>query len=107
MNNLSRSFPWLVLAVASVYLVLMMAPAESSSGQIQLEEFAKIPIADRGRVKPIDTLARTSLMIISNRQTFREWYRIEQGRIVETGKHEELLGRASLYRKLHELQAHS
>ena len=41
--NMSRSFPWLVLAVASAYLVAMMAPAEDSAGQILLQEFAKLP----------------------------------------------------------------
>src|SRR5262249_45782515 len=70
--SLSRSFPWLVLALASTYLVAMMAPAENPANQMQLQEFAKIPVVDRGRVKPIDTLARTSLMVISNRQTFRD-----------------------------------
>jgi len=46
MNNLSRSFPWLILALGSVYLVLMMAPAENSAGRMQLQEMAKIPIVD-------------------------------------------------------------
>ncbi len=32
---------------------------------------------------------------------------LEQGRIVETGTHDELLARDSLYRKLHEFQSHS
>ena len=72
MNNLSRFFPWIVLALASVYLVLMMAPVETTAGQMQLQELAKIPIVDRGRIKPMDTFARNSLMIISNRQTFRD-----------------------------------
>jgi ABC-type transport system involved in cytochrome c biogenesis permease subunit len=72
MTNLSRSFPWFILAAACAYLVVAMLPAEEPAGQFQLHEFAKIPVVDGGRVKPIDTLARTSLMIVSNRQTFRD-----------------------------------
>ena len=54
MLSLSRSFPWLVLALASTYLVAMMAPAENTASQMQLQEFAKIPVVDRGRVKIVE-----------------------------------------------------
>jgi ABC-type transport system involved in cytochrome c biogenesis permease subunit len=80
MTNLSRSFPWFVLAVAFAHLVLAMLPADEPAGQFQLHEFAKIPVVDGGRIKPIDTLARTSLMIISSRQTFGDhWDSAERG----------------------------
>ncbi|HLJ91944.1 MAG TPA: cytochrome c biogenesis protein CcsA [Gemmataceae bacterium] len=72
MSNIARSFPWLVLAVASAYLAVMMTPAEDAPGQMQLQEFARLPVVDRGRVKPMDTVARTSLMIVSHRQSFRD-----------------------------------
>jgi ABC-type transport system involved in cytochrome c biogenesis permease subunit len=72
MISLSRSFPWLVLAVASAYLIVTMAPAEDAVGQMQLQEFAKLPVVDHGRVKPLDTLARNCLMIVSHRQTFTD-----------------------------------
>jgi ABC-type transport system involved in cytochrome c biogenesis permease subunit len=45
---------------------------------MQVREFAKLPVVDRGRVKPIDTVARTSLMVISNKQTFRDDAQKEQ-----------------------------
>ena len=57
MTNLSRTFPWLVLAVATAYLALAMSPGEESPGQFHLQEFSTIPVVDGGRVKPIDTLA--------------------------------------------------
>jgi hypothetical protein len=72
MLSLSRFFPWMVGAAASAYLVLAMVPVREPAGQFQLHEFAKIPVVDGGRVKPIDTQARTSLMIVSHRQTFRD-----------------------------------
>ena len=39
---------------------------------MRLDRFAQIPIVYQGRVKPIDTLARNSLRIVSNRQTYRD-----------------------------------
>lgn len=36
-----------------------------------LAEFARLPVQEGGRVKPLDTVARTSLLIIHGRQTLR------------------------------------
>jgi len=66
--------PWLlpVLAVVLclVYLLSALRPPERS-GEWDLASFGRLPVVDRGRVKPIDTPARTSLMIISDRQSLR------------------------------------
>jgi ABC-type transport system involved in cytochrome c biogenesis permease subunit len=72
MNTFARFLPWFVVVVAGLYLVTAMVPPASPKEQMHLEEFASLPILDNGRVKPIDTLARTSLMIISGRQTFKD-----------------------------------
>jgi ABC-type transport system involved in cytochrome c biogenesis permease subunit len=72
---------WVTLAtlgaVAS-YLVLAMWPPSDPPNQFALSEFGKIPVVDRGRVKPMDTFARTSLMVINNRQEFRDqvWFTV-------------------------------
>ena len=44
----------------------------STGNKIQLYEFGKLPVVYQGRVKPLDTLARNSLSIISNKQTFAD-----------------------------------
>ena len=69
MKNFGPFVPWVVLALAVVYLIGMMAPP-AENGKMRLEEFASLPILDGGRVKPFDTLARNSLMIVSGKQTF-------------------------------------
>ncbi|MFV2066461.1 MAG: cytochrome c biogenesis protein CcsA [Pirellulales bacterium] len=47
-----------------------MPPNKGLSSQMRLEEFGKLPVMYEGRVKPLDTLARNSLRVLSNRQTF-------------------------------------
>jgi len=37
-----------------------------------LQEFAKLPVMEEGRVKPIDTVARIQLMLLSKIQTFKD-----------------------------------
>src|SRR5260370_8089086 len=48
----------------------MMAatPAKDSSDGMHLEDFGRLPVVHDGRVKPFDSLARNTLMIISGRQ---------------------------------------
>jgi ABC-type transport system involved in cytochrome c biogenesis permease subunit len=70
MKHLERFAPWYVLGLAVVYLIAMMVPPAPSANKMRLEEFAALPVLDNGRVKPFDTLARNSLMIISGKQTY-------------------------------------
>jgi ABC-type transport system involved in cytochrome c biogenesis permease subunit len=72
MNGVSRYVPWFVVAAAALYFLMVMMPPADRAGEIAYEEFAKIPVVDGGRIKPIDTLARNTLMVISSRQTFGE-----------------------------------
>ena len=44
----------------------------SAPGQPEVHEFARIPVVNNGRVKPMDTIARTHLRIMSNRETFKD-----------------------------------
>lgn len=70
MNGFARRVPIVVLILGAVFVVGAMAGRRASDGEMRLEEFGKIPIVHQGRCKPIDTLARTSLVVISGRQTF-------------------------------------
>jgi ABC-type transport system involved in cytochrome c biogenesis permease subunit len=70
MNKIEQFAPWIVVGLAAIYLLAMMAPPAESANNMRLDEFAALPLEDDGRVKPYDTLARTSLMIISGKQTF-------------------------------------
>jgi ABC-type transport system involved in cytochrome c biogenesis permease subunit len=67
----SRAVLWvpiIFLAVSILYLASAFRP-QSNDTEFDLVGFGNLPIVDRGRVKPIDTYARISLMMLSNKQT--------------------------------------
>lgn len=68
MNFYTRLLPWTVVLIGAFYLLFRMMPAPEKEGAMQLEQFGALPAVDGGRVKPIDTVARTTLMIMSGRQ---------------------------------------
>jgi cytochrome c-type biogenesis protein CcsB len=72
MNYVARLFSWAVVVTAAGYLLWAMAPPQDPAGKPHLQEFAALPVTHEGRVKPVDTLARVSLMIISKRTTWRD-----------------------------------
>jgi len=59
-----------VLAVVSIFS-LMRTP-KTPVGQPDFQAFGQIPVQEKGRVKPLDTLARNTLRVITNRETFKE-----------------------------------
>ena len=65
-----KIFPWAVVGLAALYLVATAMPRDSVVNGFNLQEFGRLPVQDGGRIKPIDTMARTSLYAISGRQSF-------------------------------------
>jgi len=70
MNPFHRYLPWGVAVLAVVYFIVAAAPRIDPDGAMKLAEFGKVPVVDRGRVKPFDTLARNHLMMVSDKQTW-------------------------------------
>ena len=70
MTTLQRKLPWTVLLLATLY-VLMLARPQKVQGPYDFHLFGSIPVSDAGRIKPLDTVARNSLMVVSDRQSFR------------------------------------
>jgi ABC-type transport system involved in cytochrome c biogenesis permease subunit len=71
-NNLARFAPGIVVGLGALYLMAMMVPPAAPEGGMRLDEFGQLPILENGRVKPLDTVARNSLMIVSGKQTFKD-----------------------------------
>ncbi len=70
----NNSRPWIWRAGALVLLAAVFTVATRASypkKPFDLEAFASLPVLNGGRVKPLDTVARNSLLIISGRQTVR------------------------------------
>ena len=67
-SRFSGSLPLVIIGLCGLYLLMAFrAPKETTP--FHLSEFGRLPVVDLGRIKPLDTLARNSLMVISNKQT--------------------------------------
>jgi ABC-type transport system involved in cytochrome c biogenesis permease subunit len=67
-RTLSLMFPVAVVILCAGYLLSKTRMPRSAPSEMQVYEFAKLPLAYQGRIKPYDTLARNSLQILSGRQ---------------------------------------
>jgi len=68
---MKRFLPWLVVALAASWLSAAWWPAPVRRGDLDFATFGKIPVLVGGRVKPLDTVARNSLLIIHGKQELR------------------------------------
>jgi ABC-type transport system involved in cytochrome c biogenesis permease subunit len=66
---MKRFFPWLVLILAALWVAMSWRPPGAGASGPGLAAFGKVPVLVGGRVKPIDTVARNSLLIIHGKQT--------------------------------------
>ncbi|HEY7328894.1 MAG TPA: hypothetical protein VH592_14720, partial [Gemmataceae bacterium] len=72
MNDFGKIFPWLVVGAATLVLIFALMPPSLGSAKMNLQEFGSIPVIHEGRMKPLDSVARTTLMAISNRQDYKD-----------------------------------
>ena len=64
----NRLLFWIGPAIALIWIASNLLPHPDVEG---LEEFSRLPVLSEGRIKPLGTVARTSLMILHGRQTLR------------------------------------
>ena len=64
----AKWFPALVVVVFAMYVAGKARMPRSTPSEMQIYEFAKLPLAYQGRIKPYDTVARNALQILSGRQ---------------------------------------
>lgn len=70
MNSfLMRVGPWGVGLVLVAILAGTGRTPRQTSGKMDLSTFGQLPVVDRGRLKPMDTLARNVLMVVSGGYT--------------------------------------
>jgi ABC-type transport system involved in cytochrome c biogenesis permease subunit len=72
MDQLTRYFPYGVVVVAGLTVMAMMAPPRDAEKGMHMAGAAAEPVMDGGRIKPLEGVARTTLMQISSRQTWRD-----------------------------------
>ncbi len=71
-QNRSPLIPAAVVGLTVLYLAICAWPHGDPANGFHLREFGRLPTAQGGRVMPLDTFARTSLMAYNHRQTFQQ-----------------------------------
>jgi ABC-type transport system involved in cytochrome c biogenesis permease subunit len=70
MMKLLKHLPW-VAGVAALLAVAAAAIPPAKVDGFDLDAFARLPVLEGGRVKPLDTVARNTLLMIRGQQEFR------------------------------------
>jgi ABC-type transport system involved in cytochrome c biogenesis permease subunit len=65
---MKRFFPLLALLLAALWVAASWLPPKVAPDEPDLVTFGKIPVLVGGRVKPLDTVARNSLLILQGRE---------------------------------------
>jgi hypothetical protein len=68
---MKRFLPWIILAIAAGSIAGSWMPPKAAKDDFDLSRFGEIPVLVGGRVKPLDTVARNSLLIIHGKQELR------------------------------------
>jgi ABC-type transport system involved in cytochrome c biogenesis permease subunit len=71
MKTLKPYVAWIACALALLGAALMLRPQPPVRG-FDLDAFARLPVLEGGRVKPIDSIARNSLLVIRGAQEFQQ-----------------------------------
>ncbi len=66
--NLKRVIPWLAAVLALGGAAMATLPQKPVGG-FDLNAFARLPVLEGGRIKPIDSVARNSLLLIRGKQS--------------------------------------
>ncbi|MBM4004057.1 MAG: hypothetical protein FJ295_12350 [Planctomycetes bacterium] len=69
---MTLGLPLCVLAIVATYVARISRETKYGPKEMNLTAFGRLPVADHGRVKPLDTLARNSLRVISNAETVKD-----------------------------------
>lgn len=61
---------WLIVAAALLYVVAPLFQHDRRDG-FEMDKFGRLPVLLNGRIKPLDTVARNSMLIIHGKQSLR------------------------------------
>ena len=71
MNKITKYLPFVIVGICVIWFIgNMVKIPKDQPGALKIQAFGKLPVIFHGRVKPYDTLARNSLKIVSDRETF-------------------------------------
>ena len=67
-DRIKKSLPLILTVIFALYGLSKLRPP-SFNGKFDYATFGKLPVQQKGRVKPLDTVARNSLLIMRGKQT--------------------------------------
>ena len=67
--KLAKYVPWMAAALAAAGALVAIAPPGKVRG-FDFDAFGQLPVLDGGRIKPIDSVARNSLLMLRSKQGF-------------------------------------
>src|SRR5437870_5382088 len=70
--NIQKYLPHIAVALTVLYLGYQVRPRSSGASDFNFHDFGRIPVYGEGRYKPMDSVARANLMIITHRQAFHD-----------------------------------
>ena len=65
---MKKYFPFIVLFLGAAFVFKTLRVPEPPAGSFNLTGFGRLPVLVNGRIKPLDTVARTSLLAMQGRQ---------------------------------------
>ena len=68
---MKRFLPWIILVLAAGSIAANWLTTKPAQDEFDFAKFGKIPVLVGGRVKPLDTVGRNSLLIIHGKQELR------------------------------------
>ena len=68
--KLTKLVPWMACGLALAGALVALVPSKDPRG-FDVQGFSRLPALEGGRVKPIDSVARNSLLMIRGQQSFR------------------------------------
>ena len=63
---MKRIFPWLIITIFGLYSLMKLFPRAEET-DFDIETFGKLPVQMNGRILPLDTAARSNLMLLAKR----------------------------------------
>ncbi|MEI8037987.1 MAG: cytochrome c biogenesis protein CcsA [Verrucomicrobiota bacterium] len=68
---MKRYLPYLIVVLAGLWLAGSWFDPKPKPGDFDVRSFSRLPVLVGGRIKPLDTVARNSLLIMRGKQTVR------------------------------------
>ncbi len=68
---MSKSRPWILWLIVGLTIAYFLAPLgeRDTRGGFEMQRLGRLPVLLNGRIKPLDTVARNSILIIHGKQT--------------------------------------